>query len=710
MPHTDAAPAADSFDPSALNACDLEPIHIPGSIQPYGLLLIADAAGVVVGGAGDLERRLRPDWAGSRLSNLFAPEAFAALKRGEPVTDIGPGEAFDAVAHAVGEHLLVELEPADPQRMTAAQLLSKLNLAAGAFERAAGLKALCEEAATAFQELTGFARVMVYRFIDEGAGVVMAEASAQGPAAFLNHHFPASDVPKQARALYVRNRVRVIHDVNYTPAPLRSAVASFRELDLSDANLRSVSPVHIQYLKNMGVGASCSISIVKDGVLWGLIACHHPVPRLLPYDLRMACQSLAGGLARQVRAKDEADLYRERIRVRSSEDVVLAKLGDARSLEALLSASGSELRHMLGADGFAAVRGGEVYTEGQVPPRPALESLAVWAAGQATAHPLATDALARLFPPIAPHQGLASGLLAIRVETEPATLLMWLRAEMLEVVKWAGDPHKNIPATPGEALTPRASFESWSQTVRGRARAWSPVEVEAAARMAAAILESTHHQRVRALNHELSATNAANERLLVQKDLLMKEVSHRVQNSLQLVSAFLSMQSRSQDDAAVTAQLDQARNRIAAVGLVHRRLYADERVENVDLGRYLEDLVRELTETLDEAWRGQIATELAPILMSADRAINIGLVVTELVINANKYAYGGNAGPISIGLEQHRNALRLVVADKGVGRQGVRKGFGSKMLEAMVGSLGGELEHADNRPGLRVILTAPIQA
>lgn len=710
MSQTNAASAAGSFDPAALNACDLEPIHIPGSIQPYGLLLIADAAGVVVGGAGDLEGRLRPDWAGSRLSDLFAPKALAALKRGEAVTGIGPGEAFDAFAHQMGEHFLVELEPADPGRMTAAQLLSKLNIAAATFERAAGLKALCEEAAAAFQELTGFARVMVYRFIDEGAGVVMAEASAEGPAAFLNHHFPASDVPKQARALYVRNRVRIIHDVNYTPAPLRSVGASLRELDLSDANLRSVSPVHIQYLKNMGVGASCSISIVKDGLLWGLIACHHPVPRLLPYDLRMACQSLAGGLARQVRAKDEADLYRERIRVRSSEDVVLAKLGDAESLETLLAPSGAELRHMLAADAFAAVRSGEVYTEGQVPPHPALESLAAWAARQTAVHPLATEALPRLFPPIAPHQALASGLLAVRVETEPPTLLMWLRAETLEVVKWAGDPHKNLPATPGEALTPRASFDSWSETVSGRSRAWSPVESEAATRVAAAILQRTQYQRVRALNRELSATNAANERLLIQKDLLMKEVSHRVQNSLQLVSAFLTMQSRSQDDEAVTAQLDEARNRISAVALVHRRLYADERVENVDLGRYLEDLVRELTETLDDAWRGQIVTELAPILMSADRAINIGLVVTELVINANKYAYGGQAGPISIVLEQHRKALRLVVADKGVGRQGARKGFGSKMLEAMVGSLGGELEHADNRPGMRVILTAPIQA
>jgi two-component system, chemotaxis family, sensor kinase Cph1 len=699
---------AETFDPAALNACDLEPIHIPGSIQPYGLLLVADADDVLVGGAGDLEGRLRPGWLGASLKELLGAETLAMLKRGEAVTGVGPAQAFDATAHKVGDLNLVELEPADPQRMTSSQLLSKLNVAAAGFERAAGLDELCERAADAFQAITGFARVMVYRFIDEGAGVVMAEASADGETAFLNHHFPASDVPKQARALYIRNRVRIIHDVAYAPAPLRSATGLLRELDLSDANLRSVSPVHIQYLKNMGVGASCSISIVKDGLLWGLIACHHPSPRLLPYDLRMACQSLAGGLARQIRAKEDADLYRERIRVRASEDIVLAKLSDAEALDDLFNDAGGELCRMMGADGFAASRGDQLYAVGAAPPAEALAELAAWASPLAAVQPLATETLSQQHPAIAPHQALACGLLAARVECEPPILLMWLRAETLEVVKWAGDPHKGAPHVPGAILTPRASFESWSETVRGRSRPWTAVDSEAAARVASALLQITQFQRVRALNRELNATNAANERLLQQKDLLMKEVSHRVQNSLQLVSAFLAMQARGANDEALTAQLEEARNRISAVALVHRRLYADERVENVDLARYLEDLIRELTESMDEGWRARIVTDLAPILISADRAINIGLVVTELVINANKYAYGGRPGPVSVSLEQHRKAFRLVVADKGVGRQGAGEGFGSKVLQAMVGALGGEIEQAENGPGLRVILSAPI--
>src|SRR5690606_33836125 len=202
---------------------------------------------------------------------------------------------------------------------TGIDLLSRLDQAAAAFERAPGVKALAALAAEEFRSLTGFDRVMIYRFLDDEAGCVLAEARPPEMPSFLNHHFPATDIPRQARALYVRNVVRVIPDVGYTPQPLRPA----REgppLDLSDSVLRSVSPVHMQYLRNMGVGASASISILADGVLWGLIACHHATPKLMTHEVRIAAAALARGLARQIKAKDEADVYRERVRLRGLED------------------------------------------------------------------------------------------------------------------------------------------------------------------------------------------------------------------------------------------------------------------------------------------------------------------------------------------------------------------------------------------------------
>ena len=700
---------------SDLNGCGREPIHIPGSIQPHGLLLVADASTLAtIGGAGDIDARLAPAWMGRPLGQLLRQDiatALGAWAEGvlvplEPVQGVsGP---FDAVAHRTGDRYLVELEPAPEHRVSATAMLARLETANRSFERAGDLRDLCERAAAAFRRLTNFDRVMVYRFLDDDAGVVLAEDRDPDLNSFLNHHFPASDIPRQARALYVRNRVRVIPDVGYTPAPLISVSNDLTALDMSDLALRSVSPVHIQYLKNMGVGASASVSIVRDGVLWGLIACHSQSPKYLPYDIRLACDALAGSLSRQIRAIDEAAHYRERINLHALEDAVADRLGAEASMGDFFARTGSELCDLLAADGFAAVQGGELHAAGRCPDDGDIRAVSDWVQTLAGQQPYSTNALAEQFPAAAAFQGLASGLLATTLSTEPPTTLMWFRAEHVEVVNWAGNPHKSAPLEPEGQLTPRASFEAWSQTVRGRSRPWTLLEIESANRLMRTIFDARQNRRVRDLNLELTATIADNERLLSQKDFLLKEISHRTQNSLQLVSSFLALQARDVGDEALSAQLGEARRRLSAVALVHRRLYSDIRPETVDLSRYLDDLCTDIRASMDEGWKDQISLQFAPIIVSADKAVNIGLILTELLINANKYAYGGSPGPISVVLEQHRNRFRLIVADSGSGRAGSRQGFGSRMVGAMVKGLFGELEECGNDPGLRVIVSAPI--
>src|ERR1700712_1051835 len=171
----------------------------------------------------------------------------------------------------------------------------------------------------------------MYQFLEDDAGRVVAESRNEAFSSFLNHHFPASDIPRQARALYVRNLTRVIPDVTYRPAPLRPEIGP--QLDRSDSSLRSVSPIHLQYLRNMGVAASASISIVKDDVLWGLIACHNKTPRLMTFDVRMTCRALAGTLAVQIKAKEEGESYRQRIRLRSIEDEIVRLISREESLD-----------------------------------------------------------------------------------------------------------------------------------------------------------------------------------------------------------------------------------------------------------------------------------------------------------------------------------------------------------------------------------------
>ncbi|WP_244631282.1 histidine kinase dimerization/phosphoacceptor domain -containing protein [Aureimonas sp. ME7] len=698
-----------------LTLCDREPIHIPGAIQPHGLLLVADArTGLVEAVAGDVEDRLVPSWVDVPLADLigqpFDPAALAArdVVALEPV--IGQRETFDVSAHRSGDRILVELEPTEAAGERPLAMLAMMETASQRFERAIGLGDLYREAAEVFHELTGYDRVMVYRFLEDEAGVVVGEADADGVGSFMNHHFPAGDIPRQARELYMRNRIRVIPDVGYEPAPLRTQDASLHPLDLSDAALRSVSPIHLQYLRNMEVAASASVSIVQDGVLWGLIACHNRTPRRLSQAVRIACRTLASGLSRQIRAKDEAVLYRERIRLRSSEDAACAKLGRDTTLAEFFREAGRDLCTMLSADGFAAIQGGDLFTYGRCPDASAIHELGSHARRTVSHTPAATDRLSEQLLEAGRYREAASGLLSVVMSTEVPTILLWFRAEKLEVVNWAGNPHKDVAADPNAILTPRSSFEDWSETVRGRSRPWSLAEIESAGRLVRLLREERGTQRLRTLNEELAVTIRENEALIGQKDFLLKEVNHRVQNSLQLVMTFLRMQALEASGSEAVAHLAEAQRRIGAVSLVHRRLYNGASVEVVDLARYLEELVEELASSLADGWREHIHFDLVPVLISADRAVPVGLIVTELVINASKYAYEGKAGPLAIALEQHHDRFRLIVADRGPGKGTSVKGtgFGSRMLNAVVGQIGGTLENHDNRPGLRTTVLAPV--
>lgn len=700
-------------DPLDLTSCDREPIHVPGSIQPHGMVLVADPGTLtIVAGAGDIEGALDPAWLGAKLDDLLGQSVSAFLDARPGQTTIalssvtGTHARFDAVAHRSSTAIVVELEPAPAVMPSSIDMLFAMEEAATAFEQAFGLLQLCERAAETFRRLTGFDRVMVYRFLDDDAGVVVAEDRDPAQRTFLNQHFPASDIPRQARALYVRNRVRVIPDVGYEPAPLRPVGAP--TLDMSDISLRSVSPIHLHYLANMDVAASASVSIVRDGMLWGLIACHHSVPRLLPLHVRMTCRALAGSLARQIRAKEDAELYRERIRLRTAEDAIVNGLGSDTGLTGFLADTGDEICRMMVADSFAAVRGDDIFVAGRAPSAEDVRRIAGHVGEAARVLPFSSDRLSEHFPPAIACRDLASGVLAVTMPTDDPTILLWFRAEQVQVVNWAGNPHKAHAGAPDVPLTPRASFAIWSEAVQGRSAPWKVHEIEAAGRLSQTLFDARQHRRLFEVNHALTATIADNESLLLQKDYLIKEVHHRVQNSLQLVSAFLGLQSREVGNATLTAQLTEAQRRLSAVAMVHRRLHSDEHLQAIDLARYIGDLCTEIGSTMGPAWDGQIQLELTPVLMPTERAVHLGLILTELLINANKYAYDGEPGPVMITLHQNRARLMLVVADNGSGKSGKREGFGSRMLAALVTRLAGTMEEADNRPGLRITISAPI--
>lgn len=621
-----------------------------------------------------------------------------SLPRAEPLADLSFSRSNGL--------LIVEVEAASPVQETN-ERLHQLERISASFERAGTIRQLCEMAAVEFRRLCGFDRVMIYRFLEDSAGVVLAEDRREGDRSFLHHHFPATDIPRQARELYIRNLVRCIPDVGYRPAPLVPPLAEGERLDMSDSVLRSVSPIHLQYMKNMGVAASASVSIVRDGALWGLIACHNAVPRPMPAGIRIACRILAGTLARQIKAREETDTYRERIRLRTFEDDIVALLSREGTLDEAISNHLGEFMQMLDADGVAVLKGDDLVTGGKCPSESTVR--AIGASVLEHDHPVFTSS--RLGRDIRmPKEDVAfgAGLLSITLSVSEPWLVMWFRSERIETVKWAGNPHKD--GQDGTSpLTPRASFDAWSEVVRGRSRRWSMPEIEAAGRLRHAVTTVWQNRRIQELNRQLLKTLDQKDILLREKDFLLREVNHRVQNSLQLVSSFLSLQGSASDNEIVSAMIAEARRRIGAVSLVHRRLYSSDQLEIIDAARYVDELLDDLLTSLGPEWQSHVVRDLEPIMVKTDQAVAIGLILTELVINANKYAYGGAAGPLRIVLADDDSGMRLSVADQGGGRSSAGSGFGSKMIGVLVSQLGGSLDYLDNRPGTNAVLVAPLQ-
>ncbi|HEY0927812.1 histidine kinase dimerization/phosphoacceptor domain -containing protein, partial [Brevundimonas sp.] len=513
-------------------------------------------------------------------------------------------------------------------------------------------------------------------------------------------------IPRQARALYLRNPVRVIPDSHYQPQPLQPT-APGRPLDMSDCSLRSVSPVHLQYLRNMGVRASASVSIIVDGELWGLVACHSARPQLLPVELRTSATALARALARQIKSRSEGELYRERTRLRLLEDQLVGRLAADRPIEAAIGDRARDMAELVDADGFAVVGPEGVYRFGVTPPDAAIRTLVGRIADEPGLRPFATHALSLRFPETEAWRAEASGLLGVHLPGDRPLTLLWFRAEIIETVRWAGNPTTAVKSGRSGALTPRASFEAWSETVRGRSRRWSPSQVESVGRLRDALADFASVSQLRNLNRSLQASLSERDVRLEQQEFLIREVNHRVQNSLTLVSSFLGLQARQAAPEAQTELLE-ARRRVRAVSMVHSRLYRVEATSSVDLSRYFAELIEDLGASMGVDWSAQLEQDLAPVNVEAGRAVTLGLVLTELIINAQKYAYDGEPGPIRVVLEEDASTLRLTVEDAGKGGHKVGQGFGSMMIGSLVAQLAGQIDYRDARPGLRVVLKAPI--
>ncbi|WP_448612048.1 SpoIIE family protein phosphatase [Geodermatophilus sp. URMC 60] len=519
---TDLLPAGTPID---LSNCEREPIHVPGSIQPRGVLLavtepdlvveqvsenLADLAGVDPADA--LGRRL-PDVLGVVAAEAVArsASAFGDLRERNPVEitlDVGGSPVpVDALLHraVVGPGdaatpttalLVVELEPArGPRPFSFPNTYQAVRGTVGELNRATSLQELHDITAQAVRELTGFDRVMVYRYDADYNGEVVAEAKAAELNSFLGLHYPASDIPAQARALYEKNWIRLISDVDYRPVPLRPVLvpSTGTPLDMTFSTLRSVSPVHVEYLQNMGVRASMSISLLRDDRLWGLIACHHySGPHAPPYATRAAAEFLGSTLSLRLVDRAEEDEVHRALQVRSTLAwLTAATLDEDRPLaDALLGTP--NLLDLLPAGGVVVQLQGHRGSRGTPLPEGTAEAIAEWAAARSE-DVVATDSLRRSAPGLRVPADVACGVLVLPLLE--GQYVLWHRAETTRTVDWGGDPHnKAIAEREGDSvrLSPRKSFERWRETVRDRSEPWTAQEVAEVGELRTHLLEALY--------------------------------------------------------------------------------------------------------------------------------------------------------------------------------------------------------------------------
>jgi light-regulated signal transduction histidine kinase (bacteriophytochrome) len=478
---------------------------------------------------------------------------------------------------------------------------------------------------------------------------------------------------------------------------------------MSGCILRSVSPIHIQYLKNMNVTASMSVSIVRNGALWGLVACHHTSPKLVSYEVREVCKHVAQILSQQIAAREEAETFHQARAIAVARNELLNEISHAKgAVDDALRARISKLKALLPSDGFAVHAENSITMAGRCPTAAQVRELVDWLLHANVSHPYATDRLSQSYAPAESYRTGGSGLLGIVAQP---LVLLWFRAERAEVVNWAGNPHK--PVDPGSgpgSLNPRASFELWRETVHGRSNPWTKAEIEAAQRFQKQLVEISQRRRVEQLNSILRQKIGEADQLNAQKDLLMREVNHRVQNSLQLVSTMLRLQQREFADPIVQARLEETQQRVLAVAALHRRLWRSDEIETVRLDIYLQEVRDSLVEAWGRQWDEFVHLQAAAITMPTDKAVTLALVITELLTNAVKHAYGGEPGPIQVRLgEESKRGIQVVITDQGRGMEQIERpgGFGSRLTGLLMSRLEGAIEFQNNFPGTKVVLSVP---
>ena len=716
------APLQAQVDPTN---CDLEAIHHIESIQSIGFLValapdwivarISENAAAFLGRPAGailgilLDEVIHPDAIHMIRNRLSALHGTDAVERAFAVRLQDGGGLFDLAIHLSGQTIIIEAEPSVPSGTLNAGAMVRSML-----DRMQGQANLAREATRLVQALTGFDRVMIYRFHPDGSGEVIAERVRSGLEPYLGLRYPAEDIPRQARALLIRNPVRLLADVNAATSPILSRPAKpdvpldlssldLSPLDLSMSTLRAHSGMHIQYLVNMGVGSTMTVSLIRDGTLWGLISCHHMTPRHVGFEQRTTAELFAQMLSFLIEKRERDDLAIYEAHTRKIHDQLVAAVVERGSAGESVFELANRMSDLVPSDGIGLCVNGNVTLRGTAPTHEEFAGLRQFLDRTTAGQVYASEALAQVYAPARHFTERASGILVIPLSRSARDYLVFFRQEVACAVTWAGRPGK-IAETSEEGarqdsvqLTPRRSFAAWREVMHGHSMPWSVAEQRAAEAMRITLFDVVLH---------LTGMTEQERRIVTQKqELLIAELNHRVRNILGLILGLVAQSRNSAVDMDTFATV--LGDRVHALARAHDQITA----KNWGPGS-----LASLIATEAGAYLGVGAVRVhasgPAVLLQPQAFSTVALVIHELMTNAAKYgALSGRHGQVDITWKIGESGDIELDWNEVVGptiQVPTRRGFGTTIIERSIPHELGGKAMLDYRPtGLRACFVLP---